>query len=308
LVNAKGGAGHAAAAADYAADIESHILNRMSKAFAFTRRDFFAGTVWLSAAHAARGWAGALPVAGLDHLNLHVPDVRRSADFYTKLFGVEVARAPNAAANPGSKPAELWFIRLGQSFLAISPTPPQERPGIDHYCFAIEGFNGAAMKPRLTGFNQPWPDTPPGNLWVKDAGGYIVQMSAGADRSRVPGAGVGSVLVEPPGGAKREPAFQATRIAQLVLVVPKLEASASFYRKLLGAEAEKQKRRFRVGPSELVLGPVSGGESFRVGMASFDPGATARKLTDLGVAPQVARDNIVVSFRDPDGIKVQIGA
>jgi catechol 2,3-dioxygenase-like lactoylglutathione lyase family enzyme len=189
----------------------------MSGAFAFTRRDFLAGAVWLGAARAARGWAGALPVAGLDHVNIRVPDVRRSADFYTKLFGMEVARAPHAAANPGSRPAELWFIRLGQSFLAISPASPQERPGIDHYCFAIEGFNGAAMKARLTGFNQPWPDTPPGNLWIKDAGGYIVQMSAGADRSRVPGAGVGAVLVEPPGGVKREPAFQATRIAQLVL-------------------------------------------------------------------------------------------
>jgi len=280
----------------------------MFEAFAFTRRDFLAGAAWLGAARAARGWAGALPVAGLDHVNIHVPDVRRSADFYIKLFGVEVARAPHAAANPGSKPAELWFIRLGQGFLAISPTSPQERPGIDHFCFAIEGFNGAAMKPRLTGFDQPWPDTPPGNLWIKDAGGYIVQMSAGADRSRVPGAGVGAVLVEPPGGVKREPAFQATRIAQLVLIVPKLEASARFYRKLLGAEAEKQKRRFAVGPSELVLRPVSGGESFRVGVAGFDAAAAARKLRDLGAAPQVARDKAVVSFRDPDGIRVQIGA
>jgi catechol 2,3-dioxygenase-like lactoylglutathione lyase family enzyme len=279
----------------------------MLGAFGFTRRDFLAGAVALGAAGTARGWAAALPVAGLDHVNIHVPDVRRSADFYTKLFGVEVARAPNAAANPGSKPAELWFIRLDQSFLAISPASPQERPGIDHFCVAIQGFNGAAMKPRLTGFNQPWPDTPPGNLWVKDAGGYIVQMSAAADRLRVPGAGVGAVLVEPPGGAKREPAFQATRITQLVLAVSKLEPSVSFYRRLLGEEAQKQKRRFLVGPSELVLGTLTGGESLRVGVAGFDPAAAAQKLKDLGAA-EVALDKTIVAFRDPDGIKAQIGA
>ena len=93
-----------------------------------------------------------------------------------------------------------------------------------------------------------------------------------------------------------------------MLAVPKLEPSASYYRKLLGEEAEKPRQgRFRVGPSELVLGPVSGGEYFRVGVAGLDPSAAARKLKNLGMAAGVARDKSAVSFRDPDGIKVQIG-
>jgi len=45
-----------------------------------------------------------------------------------------------------------------------------------------------------------------------------------------------------------------------------------------------------------------------VAVAGFDAAAAARKLSNLGGAPQVARDKTVVSFRDPDGIKVQIGA
>ena len=114
-------------------------------------------------------------------------------------------------------------------------------------------------------------------------------------------------VVEPAGGAKREPAFQVTRITQLRLVVPKLEPSASYYRKLLGEEADKpRKGTFRVGPSELVLGPGSGGESFRVGVMGFDPSITASKLKNLGVAVD-ARDKISVSFRDGDGIRVHIG-
>jgi catechol 2,3-dioxygenase-like lactoylglutathione lyase family enzyme len=271
-----------------------------------TRRHFIAGSVLLGAAGSARGEA-TLPVVGLDHVNIRVPDVRRAAEFYTKLFGVEVARAPNAGANPGSKPGELWFIRLGQSFLAISPMSPDEKPGIDHFCFAIEGFNGEAMKSKLAELNRQFSDTPGNNLWAKDPAGQLIQMSAPASSSRVPGAGVGAVLVEAAGGAKREPAFQATRITELTLAVPKLEPSASYYRKLLGEDTDKARRgRFRVGQSDLVLGPVAGGESFRVGVTGFDPSVTASKLKNLGV-PVEARDKISVSFRDADGIRVHIG-
>ena len=62
-----------------------------------------------------------------------------------------------------------------------------------------------------------------------------------------------------------------------------------------------------MGQSEFVLGPASGGDSFRVGVAGFDPTATAAKLKSLGVTADVARDKSAVSFRDPDGIRVQIG-
>jgi len=169
------------------------------------------------------------------------------------------------------------------------------------------------MKQKLTGLNRQFSDPPGNNLWAKDPAGHLIQMSAPANPSRVPGAGVGAVLVEEAGGAKREPAFQATRITQLVLAVSKLELSASYYRKLLGEEAEKpQKGRFRVGLrepvlAELVLGPASGGEYFRVGVAGFDPSAAVRTLKSLGVAAEVVREKNAVSFRDPDGIKVQIG-
>ena len=165
------------------------------------------------------------------------------------------------------------------------------------------------MKSQLAGLNQQWPDSPSNNLWLRDPAGHVIQLNAAGDPSRVPGAGVGAVLVEPEGGAKRQPAFQAARVTQLALAVPNLEPSASYYRKLLGDAAEtRQKGRFRVGKSEFVLGPASGGESFRVGVVGFDPSAVASKLKNLGVNAAVARDKSAVSFRDPDGIKVEIGA
>ena len=210
------------------------------QAYALTRRDFIAGAVLLGAAGTALRLEAALPVAGLDHLNIHVPDVQRSADFYIKLFGVEVARAPNAkaqTANPASPSGVLWFVRLGRSNLAISPLPAGERAGLDHFSFAIAGFNGEAVKSQLAGLNQQFPDSPSNNLWLKDPLGRVIQLNAAGDPSRVPGSGVGGILVPPPGGVKRQPAFQATRITLLTIAVPQLEPSASYYRKLLGDQA-----------------------------------------------------------------------
>lgn len=281
------------------------------QAYAITRRDFIAGAVLLGAAGTALRLEAALPVAGIDHVNIHVPDVQRSAEFYIKLFGVEVARAPNAkaqTANPASPSGVLWFVRLGRSNLAISPLPARERAGLDHFSFGIAGFNGEQVKTQLAGLNQQFPDNPANNLWLKDPAGHVIQLNAPGDPSRVPGAGVGGILVEPTGGVKRQPAFEATRISLLTVAVRNLEPSASYYRKLLGDQAEEpQKGRFRAGQSEFVLGPASGGDSFRVGVAGFDPAATAAKLKSLGVAATVARDKSAVSFRDLDGIRVQIG-
>jgi catechol 2,3-dioxygenase-like lactoylglutathione lyase family enzyme len=279
--------------------------------YALTRRDFIAAVMLLGTAGLALRLEAAPTVAGIDHVNIHVPDVQRSADFYTKLFGIDVARAPNAkaqTANPASPSGVLWFIRLGRSFLAISPTPAGEGPGLDHFSFGIAGFNGEAVKSQLAGLNQRWPDSPSNNLWLKDPAGRVIQLNAPADPSRVPGAGVGAVPVEPPGGAKRQPAFQPARVTLLTIAVRQLEPSATYYRKLLGAENEQpQKGKFRVGNSVLELGQASGGDSFRVGVAGFDAAATVAKLKSFGVKADVTPDKNSVSFRDLDGIQIQIG-
>ncbi len=276
-----------------------------------SRRHFIAETLGMGVAGAAWRLQAALAVTGLDHVNIRVPDVRRSAEFYINLFGVQVARAPNAkaqTANPASPSGELWFVRLGEAFLAISPTGAQLKPGIDHFCFAIAEFNGDRVKSKLAGLNQQWPDSPSNNLWLKDPAGHVIQLSAAADSSRVPGSGVGAVLVEPTGGVQRQPAFQATRITQLTLAVPNLEPSANYYRKLLGDAAEtRQKGQFRVGQSNFVLGPGSVVESLRVGIVGFDPSAVISKLKNLGVNTAVARDKSAVSFKDLDGVTVEVG-
>src|SRR5438094_328658 len=67
------------------------------------RRDFIAGALSIGAAGGALRLEAALPVSGLDHVNIRVPDARRAAEFYIKLFGVQVARAPNAKAQTANR-------------------------------------------------------------------------------------------------------------------------------------------------------------------------------------------------------------
>src|SRR5437763_12812670 len=77
---------------------------KISQTHALTRREFIAGAVLLGAASTTPRLEAALPAGSIDHVNIRVPDVQRSTDFYIKLFGVEVSRAPNAkaqTANPG---------------------------------------------------------------------------------------------------------------------------------------------------------------------------------------------------------------
>ena len=276
-----------------------------------TRRELLlGGATLLATASVTRLFAarGVLPVAGLDHVNIRVPNVQRAAEFYASLFGSDLSRTESAVANPSSIRGQLWFMRLGQTVLAISPTAPGQRAGLDHFCLAIQGFDGQAMKSRLTEFDPQWVDTPPSNLWVKDPAGHIIQMTPRGDESRPPGAAVGAVLVGRPASAKSEPAFQVTRITKLTLAVPRFEESAAYYHKFLGDEAETpQKGTFRVGQAELILGPVSGGDHFRVGVAGFDLTAGLRKLKELGVAAEATRSKDAISFRDSDDINVEIG-
>src|SRR4051812_43719501 len=112
-----------------------------------------------------------LPFIELDHISLRVSDVQRSARFYMRLFGTDAARDPRRQANPASQPGELWFIRLGRSHLALAPLSSGEVPGVDHMCLSVSAFAKDMAKARLTEFDQPFPDWPSNNVWLRDPEG-----------------------------------------------------------------------------------------------------------------------------------------
>src|SRR5438128_8201764 len=81
-------------------------------------------TLMLLGALAATRTAGAAESAmmqpvSLDHVNIRVSSVARSAAFYMGLFDTPVLRNPALRAQPTSPPSEGFFLRFGDGYLAI---------------------------------------------------------------------------------------------------------------------------------------------------------------------------------------------
>jgi catechol 2,3-dioxygenase-like lactoylglutathione lyase family enzyme len=113
------------------------------------------------------GEGGAQPMfqaTGLDHIALDVVDVPRSRDFYAKHLGLRVVRGNDDALFMGAD--RDFFLTLFRA----------ERPGLDHYCYAIRDFNaddavqklgGAGLRPRREG----------NRVYFADPDGLTVQVT-----------------------------------------------------------------------------------------------------------------------------------
>jgi catechol 2,3-dioxygenase-like lactoylglutathione lyase family enzyme len=83
-----------------------------------------------SAARAGQDRRGTFQATGLDHAALDVRDVPRSRDFYVKHLGLEVVRdggEDNCFLGSGGD----FFLTLFRG----------NRPGLNHYCYAIKGYD-----------------------------------------------------------------------------------------------------------------------------------------------------------------------
>jgi lactoylglutathione lyase len=75
---------------------------------------------------------------GLDHVALDVTDVPRSRDFYKKHLGLEVIRdggEDNCFLGSGGD----FFLTLFRG----------DRPGLNHYCYAIKDYDAARAEEKL---------------------------------------------------------------------------------------------------------------------------------------------------------------
>jgi catechol 2,3-dioxygenase-like lactoylglutathione lyase family enzyme len=256
----------------------------------------------------AGGQPATLPFIELDHVSIRVLDVQRSARFYMRLFGTDAARDPKRQANPGSQARELWFIRLGRSHLALAPLSPNEPPGVDHYCLSVSAFAKDAAKAMLAGFDQPYPDWPSNNVWLKDPDGLLLQLAPSANEPQLATIVRNAVAIPRPPDLPATPPFRASRISRLVLPCARADLSASYYRRLLGnGRSSGTSHIFAVGASKLILAE-GGTQSFRVAVASFEERSAKRTLRSLGITPEAMSDRSMVELRDPDGIAFEIAA
>lgn len=103
----------------------------------------------------------------INHVSIQVSDIRRSAEFYMRAFGLPKRKAGNPDA-----------IRLG-----VGPshlTLRQEKPSgnVDHFCLGIDKFNHDSVVRDLKARGvTPEPDEKgPQGFHVKDPDGFRVQL------------------------------------------------------------------------------------------------------------------------------------
>ena len=145
----------------------SNLLKRYENG-SLTRRQLIYGVVALatgSGAETARAQPRGFAATTINHVSILCSDVKRSAEWYQRVFALPV-RTATGAAN----------VRLGvgSSHLTLRPVKPFGT--VDHVCLGIDNFNQAAVLRDLkergatpeeggaTGFN------------VKDPDGYPVQL------------------------------------------------------------------------------------------------------------------------------------
>ncbi|HEV3140203.1 MAG TPA: VOC family protein [Vicinamibacterales bacterium] len=174
---------------------------------------------------------------GINHVNLTVSDLKRSVDFYQGLFGMPVH------ARSGTTGVQLG-VGSGPLHLALSVDEAGARPGIDHFCLSVDGFNvdriirtlaehgvtksdqRGAMKVQVT---MRGADTP--QVYVGDPDGIVLQLQ---DVSYCAGTGpLGSKCPTPEPSAKRG-LIALKGYSHLTVFSNDSQRSNAFYRELFG--------------------------------------------------------------------------
>lgn len=90
------------------------------------------------AARAAQDAGSTFRATGLDHIALDVTDVPRSVAFYRQHLGLQIIR-------DGGE--ENCFLGSGEDFFLTLFRG--DRPGLNHYCYAIPDYNADEAEQRL---------------------------------------------------------------------------------------------------------------------------------------------------------------
>lgn len=116
-------------------------------------------------ADAKQGEAPTFQATGLDHIALNVRSVPKSRDFYVKHLGLKVTR------DGGD---ENCFLGAGNDFFLTLFRG--EKPGLNHYCYAIRDYNVDRADERLkaAGFT---PRKEGNRIYFPDIDGIEVQVA-----------------------------------------------------------------------------------------------------------------------------------
>lgn len=105
---------------------------------------------------------------GIDHILINVSSVEVSTAFYEKVFG--------SVINPASRPRRTWFSAGGGNRLGLALAGPNQKPGIDHYCFSAPFDRGALTKALESAGAKIIPGDVPAGIDFLDIDGIHVQV------------------------------------------------------------------------------------------------------------------------------------
>jgi predicted enzyme related to lactoylglutathione lyase len=268
------------------------------------------GALALLGAAAAMRKAGAAEQAimqpiSLDHVNLRVADVAKTAQFYMGLFDTPILRNPNLRAQPNSPPGEGYFFKFGDGYLVITPAFGQDIPGLDHYSIGLRDYVKATLEARLKDNATPPLARSGGDVWLGDLDGSMMQL-------RQPGGWARQTATpyQPP--ARVGPALSPLSMSRIAIKTADLARAGDFYRKLFGTEitatGSSSARAFSLGDAivELVAAPGRGLDHIRIAIKDFTVDTATRVLRERGIDGSAASG--IVRITDPAGLGIELAA
>lgn len=128
--------------------------------------------------------------AKIRHIAIKTPDPQRLADYYTKVYGLDVVLR---------RPSGSVYLSDGDLSLALLPTRGEVAPGIEHFGFHIQDPEEIAAALESVGMDRPKvrPNDPPfAETRVTDPDGNMIDLSVHgfemeeyqADRKKAPAA------------------------------------------------------------------------------------------------------------------------
>jgi catechol 2,3-dioxygenase-like lactoylglutathione lyase family enzyme len=276
-----------------------------------------------SAAFAAEPAKGLLPLntPKVDHLDVIVPDVEKTARFYMSVFNTSLHAQPFQGG-------QRYFVLLGDlpenrqvGYIAIGDSRGRGTY-IGHFCTSVFNYreNAAAIMQQLT---EAYERAGFGNIASVSRGGVagIFADPDGIELQFLPApdtlvtAAVPSNLVEWHKGL-----LTPKGVDHALLKVSDMSKALQFYRVLYGKKDVKDRKTgrvwFPIGDTRLGLeetkyqfGDKPRIAHFGIKVAPFDRAAVSDGLTKLGAQILPSDDEPdVLRFTDPDGITVELKA
>jgi catechol 2,3-dioxygenase-like lactoylglutathione lyase family enzyme len=269
----------------------------------------------LAAGGAGAAEAGILQPVSLDHVNIRVANVARSAAFYMGLFDTPVLRSAGLRARPDSPPSEGYFLRFGEGYLAISQAYPPDTPGLDHYSVGLRDYDQAKMAPKLRDNGFAAEPRGAADIWVRDLDGSFIQL-------RAPGGWARQTAAPFAGALRVGPTLSPLAMSRIALRSADLARAGDYYGRLFGTEiaaaasgASGRSRAFSIGDAVLELVSVAadsapsgrlGMDHIRIAIKDFNAETVGRILRERGIEMGAAPG--AVRIADPDGIGIELAA